>query len=136
MRILRRCSLTEAFTYAPSSLSDVHAGTTAASDTVHNILRLTVETVADGVCCFGSMKNSLRCYVLACLTTGTTAGTGSSSRGLVGPSVECTRISLRFLSRRYETRGGSGKIPHVSGSVDKMLKLSNKIFLIPVLKGW
>ena len=72
--------LTEAFPYAPSSLSDVHAGTTAASDTVHNILRLTVETVADGVCTFGSMKNSLRCYVLACLTMGTTAGNGSSSR--------------------------------------------------------
>ena len=32
--------LTEAFPYAPSSLSDVHAGTTAASDTIHNILRL------------------------------------------------------------------------------------------------
>ena len=70
--------LTEVFPYAPSGLSDVHVGTTAASDT--NILRLTVETVADGVWAFGSMKNSLRCYVLACLTTGTTAGNGSSSR--------------------------------------------------------
>ena len=50
-------------------------------------------------------------------------------------SAECTRISLRFRSRRYDTSGGSGKILRVSGSEDKMLKLSSKIRLVPTLKG-
>ena len=50
-------------------------------------------------------------------------------------SEECTRISLRFRSHRYDTSGGSGKILHASGSEDKMLKLSSKIHLVPMLNG-
>ena len=38
-------------------------------------------------------------------------------------SAECTRISPRFRSRRYDTSGDSGKILRASGSEDKMLKL-------------
>jgi len=50
-------------------------------------------------------------------------------------SAECTRISPRFRSRRYDTSGGSGKILRASGSEDKMLKLSSKIRLVPTLNG-
>ena len=82
------------------------------------------------------MQNSMRSNVLACLTAGTTAGKRASIKGPLEPLLECTRKSRRFLSRRYEARGGSGNIPRVSGSVDKMLKFSKRIFLVTVLKGW
>ena len=45
------------------------------------------------------------------------------------------RISLRFLSCRYDTSGSSGKILRVSGSVDKMLKLLIMVCLVRVLNG-
>ena len=50
-------------------------------------------------------------------------------------SEECTRISLRFRSHRYDTSGGLGKILHASGSEDKILKLSSKIRLVLTLNG-
>ena len=50
-------------------------------------------------------------------------------------SAECTRISPRFPSGRYDTSGGSGKTLRASGSEDKMLKLSSKIRLVPTLNG-
>ena len=34
-------------------------------------------------------------------------------------TAECTRISPRFRSHRYDTRGGSGKVLRASGSEDK-----------------
>ena len=49
--------------------------------------------------------------------------------------VECTRISPRLRSRRCGTSGGSRKILRASGAEDKMLKLSSKIRLVPMLKG-
>jgi len=62
-------------------------------------------------------------------------GNELASVGDDNASAECTRISPRFRSRRYDTSGGSGKILRASGSEDKMLKLSSKIRLVPMLKG-
>ena len=68
------------------------------------------------------MQNSLKRNVLACMTAGTTAGKKPAPKSLWESLVERARKSRRFLSRRYETRGGSGNIPRVSGSDDRMLK--------------
>ena len=51
------------------------------------------------------------------------------------PSAECTRISLRFLSRRYDRSGVVGKIACVSRSEERMLKLWIMIRLVPMLNG-
>ena len=45
------------------------------------------------------------------------------------------KISPRFRSSGYDTSLGSGKILHVPGSEDKMLKLSSKIRLVLTLNG-
>ena len=45
------------------------------------------------------------------------------------------KISPRFRSSGYDTSLGSGKILHVPGSEDKMLKLSSKICLVLALNG-
>jgi len=50
-------------------------------------------------------------------------GNEPASVGDSEASAECTRISPRFRSHRYDTREGSGKILRASGSEDKMLKL-------------
>jgi len=62
-------------------------------------------------------------------------GNEPASVGDDNASAECTRISPRLRSRRYDTGGGSGKNLRASGSEDKMLKLSSKIRLVPTLNG-
>ena len=54
----------------------------------------------------------------------------------LGVSWECTRVFLRLVSLRYDSRGGDGKIACVVGSARRMLKFFWMILAIRMLRGW
>ena len=88
-----------------------------ADDGVHHILRLTSEVVTDGIGALGlcKMVGDVVCWHVR--QRGCRQGNVPASALLL--SAEWTRYSLRFLSRRYDTRGRSVKVVRVAGSVNR-----------------